>query len=284
MENVHHWSLSIYLKVLRKLKKHTFYGCSKLQCIDIPHSLTSINLRAFEGCSSLASIHLPEGLTGIGELAFSGCHALSHISIPDSVKMINENAFVDCSALMSINIPKSIVHIGETAFSRCTKLSTIIIPDNVNSKFHKIYKENTFIQDIFNGTPLKWIVWNEPKSCTHSTDTLNCISRSDYLNDFHQDILKLGSIHPKSISHIELNAIVQLHQNKNFPISWDRKLYTLFESKSVGQIHVLFEYFGRKSCLLNKDLYLNQANAPFLLNGLSMFLNQKRLLRFENEC
>ena len=47
-----------------------FYGCSQLQSIVIPDSVTSIGDYAFATCVELASIELPLTLTALGEGAF----------------------------------------------------------------------------------------------------------------------------------------------------------------------------------------------------------------------
>ena len=60
---------------------NTFYGCSSLQSIQLPGSLTTINSSAFNGCTSLVVITLPASLTNIYRQAFSGCSSLQYIRI-----------------------------------------------------------------------------------------------------------------------------------------------------------------------------------------------------------
>ena len=55
--------------------------------------------RAFYGCSSLESIILPNSITTIEDDAFCGCSSLTSITIPSSVTLIESNAFQNCSSL-----------------------------------------------------------------------------------------------------------------------------------------------------------------------------------------
>ena len=54
-----------------------FSGCSSLESIDIPDSVTTIGGGAFSRCSSLESIDLPDSVTTIGDEAFDGCPSLT---------------------------------------------------------------------------------------------------------------------------------------------------------------------------------------------------------------
>ena len=57
---------------------------------------------AFEGCSSLETINIPNSLTSIGSSAFAECSSLETITIPNSVTSIGYSAFGDCTNLTSI--------------------------------------------------------------------------------------------------------------------------------------------------------------------------------------
>ena len=145
---------------------NSFYGCSSLESIDIPRSITNIESNAFSRCTSLTSINvdvnntnymdedgilfnkdktkiiiypqgkkdikeyiIPKEVTSIVGGAFSGCSSLESITIPEGVTSIG--SFSGCSSLKSIEIPEGVTSIG--SFSRCSSLESINIPEGVTS-------------------------------------------------------------------------------------------------------------------------------------------------------
>ena len=108
-----------------KINAYAFYGCSSLETIVIPDSVTSIGGSAFYKCSSLTSIVIPNSVTSIGSSAFYNCRSLTSIVIPNSVTSIGDRAFLGCSSLTSIVIPNSLTSIGSSAFYNCSSLTSV---------------------------------------------------------------------------------------------------------------------------------------------------------------
>lgn len=104
---------------------------TKLKCVIIPDSVTSIGDGAFRLCSSLKSIVIPDSIRNIGDYAFSGCPKLNCINLPCSISRIGNRMFEGCVSLRHIYIPKSVTNIGHSSFEYCTSLKSIVIPASV---------------------------------------------------------------------------------------------------------------------------------------------------------
>lgn len=123
----------VTLTAATALKAYAFSGCSSIETVVLPDTLTSIGDYAFNGCTNLKSINIPEGITVIATNLFNGCSSLEAITLPSSVEQISTRAFSDCSSLKSINIPNSVHTIGDRAFLGCTGLESITIPESVRN-------------------------------------------------------------------------------------------------------------------------------------------------------
>ncbi|MEE0870800.1 MAG: leucine-rich repeat domain-containing protein, partial [Bacteroidaceae bacterium] len=147
-----------------------FSGCSSLDSISIPGTVTTIGSYAFQGSSlsnatlcegltlignyafygssSLSSVTLPESLTSIGDWAFSGCSSLSSISIPGKVTSIGRYAFQG-SSLSSVTLCEGLTSIGNYAFSKCYSLTGITIPSTVTSISSYAFSGCAFYEEEF---------------------------------------------------------------------------------------------------------------------------------------
>ncbi len=117
---------------LQTIDGSAFDGCTALEEISIPISVTSIDTRAFSNCSNLTTVNFScPALTTINEAAFDNCKSLTFIDLSacTALTQIGKNAFRDCSAARYIKLPNSIVNgdydganqaIKRSAFIGCT--------------------------------------------------------------------------------------------------------------------------------------------------------------------
>ena len=104
-----------------------FNNCSNLTSIDIPNSVTTIEVRAFENCSGLTSVTLPNSMTTIGYGIFRGCSGLASLTIPSGVTSI-DYAFEGCDNLTSVTVEREApVSTYNGTFSNCAN-ATLYVP------------------------------------------------------------------------------------------------------------------------------------------------------------
>ncbi|MBQ6724888.1 MAG: leucine-rich repeat domain-containing protein [Paludibacteraceae bacterium] len=147
-----------YTYPVKTIGTSAFSGCSNLQSVTLPNSITSINTDAFYYCSKLGSINLPEGLQTISTDAFRHCN-LSSVTIPSTVTSISSRAFQEnplvsvtwlpptCSIQTSTDAPFYSDKSKITSFTfgpivqtvpsyicyKMSQLDTIVLPPSVNS-------------------------------------------------------------------------------------------------------------------------------------------------------
>lgn len=137
-------------------------GCDESATeIEIPSEIDGLPVKiignwAFVGCTSLEKISIPNSITDIDYAAFYKCHSLKNIDIPDSVINIGDFAFFRCINLKNVTIPESVSTIGEWAFYYCESLESITIenPDCeiYDSKNTICNYEDDSKEYYFNGT------------------------------------------------------------------------------------------------------------------------------------
>lgn len=55
--------------------------------------------QVFSGCSSLEYVEIPSSVSWIGELAFKGCTSLKHVIFHSNFTRVNQNTFLGCTSL-----------------------------------------------------------------------------------------------------------------------------------------------------------------------------------------
>ena len=124
-----------------------FSGCSGLNSVIIPNSVTTIGYGAFYNCTNLTTFTIPNSVTTIGPAVFYNCCSLNSVNISDNITTIEGEAFAYCSGLTSIYIPKSVTNIGGYAFKGCSGLSSVHISDI--ARWCEISFENSFSNPLY---------------------------------------------------------------------------------------------------------------------------------------
>ncbi|MBR4337061.1 MAG: leucine-rich repeat domain-containing protein, partial [Bacteroidaceae bacterium] len=131
------------------IRTKAFDGCSVLQSITIPSSVTSIGSSAFSGCSGLETMTILDGnskysspnnnciVETSSNTLIAGCKATTIPTSSSDVTSIGANAFKNITTLTSITIPSNITTISSYAFSGCSGLTAVIslgaVPPTLNS-------------------------------------------------------------------------------------------------------------------------------------------------------
>ena len=128
------------------------FQSTSLTSIDIPNSVTKIDISAFENCLFLTSVAIPNSVTTIGERAFLNCTSLTSIEIPESVTDFpwqparysieygrevehiesSPGIFNHCTNLTDVKIYGRIRNLGAEHFRGCSKLTTVELPSSLN--------------------------------------------------------------------------------------------------------------------------------------------------------
>jgi hypothetical protein len=72
---------------VKSIRENAFSGCTALEEVILPDTLTAIRDHAFENCTGLKKIVIPPGVKEIGPRAFAGCSALADVELPPGVNV-----------------------------------------------------------------------------------------------------------------------------------------------------------------------------------------------------
>ncbi len=89
-----------------------FYGCKNLTRVTFPEGLTAIGQNCFRNCAKLESIELPSSVRTLDIYAFYGCKLLTSVVIPEGVEAIPRFLFDSCTALTDVTLPSTLKSIG----------------------------------------------------------------------------------------------------------------------------------------------------------------------------
>lgn len=99
---------------------------SEIGTLDIPSTVTEIDVSAFEYCDKLTTVTGGENVTIISPMAFMGCSELTSFQWSDKLQAVRYYAFKSCKKLNSVELASSVTEIGMEAFKGCVALATVI--------------------------------------------------------------------------------------------------------------------------------------------------------------
>ena len=82
----------------QSIGRNAFFGCEKLERIELGSGLEVISFEAFSGCKGLKEVVLSNTVTTIAENAFEFCTALENLVAHPSLSLVEDSAFADCAA------------------------------------------------------------------------------------------------------------------------------------------------------------------------------------------
>ncbi len=137
----------------------TFDGCTELQTLRLPRTLTSISSRtsysyyseSVLGHTKIASLDLSR--TGLKELPmnfFKGSATLESVQFPNSLNTIGPFAFQGCTALTELDLSGNggIQEIGNYAFESCTNLATLKLPTSLRTIRFAAFANDTLVTSV----------------------------------------------------------------------------------------------------------------------------------------
>ena len=169
---------------LRTLGTGTFLECENLKTVDFAQNfrIERFSVNTFEGCTGLEEIELPASLTEVtGELnagglpaggLFEGLYNLKRVTFAENSNCleIGASAFAE-TGITSITIPASVTTIGRNAFEG-SALQEIVIPRTVTSIGAYAFANCDYLTDAVLGDGLRSIESNTFRNCPISSITI----------------------------------------------------------------------------------------------------------------
>ena len=109
-----------------------FNNCVSLQFVHLPTggTLTGIDSYAFSGCTGLEEIRIPDSVTTIGSFAFENCFEMKEIIFEGDSSLVNVGsyAFKNCRAVRQFNLPESLTEVEYAIMNGMESLEELTIP------------------------------------------------------------------------------------------------------------------------------------------------------------
>lgn len=165
-----------------EINHEAFYGCNKLQNINIPDGLTNFGAGVFYKCDNLKlneydnALYLGNNKNKYVILIKAVNKDIESCSIHQNTKYIDDRAFLDCSKLSSIELPDKVTQIGTSSFENCTALSNVVLPDDFTQIDVKAFKNCRELVSINIPDELTWLGGSAFSGCIKLIQKENGIS------------------------------------------------------------------------------------------------------------
>lgn len=254
------------------LAENCFEGCTSLQTLTFPESLTTFEDYAFHGCAQLTTLSIPPSITDIGEFVFEGCTALESIETEDgNVSFYSDNgvlydagnevlirypaarqgesytvldrctviapwAFTDVSMLRNLSM-ESVQAIGADAFFCATSLQNVTLSDGITELIGPTFAYCSNLQTVTLPSSLKTIGEN----CFYGCVSLQSVNLPDGLQEIG-DMAFYGCVKikemtvpasVKKIGEMGIGYSIDPETNENAVIK-DFKMKTISGSKAFS--------------------------------------------------
>lgn len=123
-----HFEQLQYFTGLTTIADNAFMGCTALEDVTLPTTVTAIGAHAYDGCIGLAAVSIPYVQT-IGDYAFYGCTNVRDLVLGDALVSFGTEAFTDMQ-ITEVSFGPNISNIAIDAFDNCQKLTTATMCDN----------------------------------------------------------------------------------------------------------------------------------------------------------
>ena len=147
---------------------YAFYGCTALESLELPGTLTGFGSYAFSTCPMLRKVHVAEGVTDLGHCTFYACAQLKDVSLPSTLKSLGSGVFAFCIGLESISIPEGVTEIEHSSFCGCSALQSVQLPQSLDTVAGGAFISCDALTDVYyNGTAEQWvqIIVDEDNEC-----------------------------------------------------------------------------------------------------------------------
>lgn len=119
---------------VKYIGRYAFFGCMNLKEVSTSRNdviVEYVGKKAFQHCTKIEEIEFPSKLFTIEEGVFCECSSLRHVHNLETVHTINREAFADCCKLQDFVFPDYLTTIGESAFEGCDCLQEVVLPEFV---------------------------------------------------------------------------------------------------------------------------------------------------------